>query len=355
MRVAAPALQIALLLFSISAFSIEHDLLVTLDKKQSIISGVLNPGSLSFNGQEIYNGKENFEGLLLNDTPVTITPVSGLKTFYTTTDQTNLELDWLLADGSKKSILKVQYPALTEFKTDTDRVFFKFNEQVASARLDSKEISMQDPIVQVENFKEWLSEIHTLELISDKKTSQIYNLDFRKMRSDLLTTRSLSFFISSGPFSANVKPTAFGLGLRQLNERNISYDVSIMVSRVTYDVGPAASASPVMQRAGQLRGRYGYNPFDTNAGSFSLKRLTFGVQSEIISYVRESLHVMPIDGVNSDKADIWYLQGGPFFRWEPLQYKEWGASLNFDLRIFRTYSDISSDGDNVTLGVSYYF
>jgi hypothetical protein len=249
----------------------------------------------------------------------------------------------------------VQYPALTEFKTDGSRLYFKFNENVSSARLDSAEIDVKNSAFEFDNFKEWLGETHSLELSSKSSTSQIYNLDFRKMKSEFLTSRSLSFLLGGGPFSANVKPTAFGIGLRQLNEDNMSYEVNVMVSRVAYEAGSGSSVNPVMQRAGQLRGRYGYNPFDTNPGSFSLKRFTLGVQSEIINYVRESLYPMPVDGIDSDRADIWYLQGGPFFRWEPLQYREWAVSFTVDLRIFRTYSNISSDGDSGTLGLLYYF
>ena len=355
MRLTALILQAMVLLVSLRALSVEHDLLGTLEKKQSVISGVLNPGSLSFNGQEIYNGKENYQGLLLNSIPVPIVAVSGLKTFYTSTDSANLELEWLDDDGNKKPILKVQYPALTEFKTDADRLYFKFNEQVSEARLDSKVVNLQEASLDIDNFKEWVNEAHTLELISKKNTSQIYNLDFRKQRSELLTSRSLSFSQGRGPYSANVHPTSYGLNARLLNEYNVSFDVGVYLSKVSYEMGYGSFANPVTQRTGQLMGRYGYNPFFTNAGGFSLKRVTVGVQSEIINYARESLYVTSFDGQNTDKAEFWWLQGGPFIRWEPLQYRDWGFFINMDFRIYRTYTDMSSDGDAFSFGISYYF
>ena len=348
-------LQVAILLIGLNAFSKEYDLSETLQKKQSIISGVLNPGSVSFNGQEIYNGKENFAALLINKAPVKITVVSGLETFYVSTDETSIEMEWQARDGKTRPVMSVQYPALTKFSTDGNRLHFKFNEQVSAAQLDSKPVNLQESSVEIGNFKIWLGEVHALELMSKNNVGQIYNLDFASIRSDLLTAKSLSLAVGDPVFSANIRPMAIGASLRSLNENNFSWECGIYLSRVDYDMGFSGPINKVTQSTGQLKGRYGYNPFYTNSGGFSFKRLTFGVQSEIINYRRKSDFASMIDGYNTDTVDLWYFQGGGFFRWEPMQYKEWGFFVNFDFRIFRTETNISSDSDTKTFGISYYY
>lgn len=358
-RAGMSLLLLSIFLFAGAAFSKDFDLSGVLQKKQSVISGVLNPGSVSFNGQEIYNGKDNFSALLINKVPVKITEVSGLKTFYMTTDESSLELEWQAADGSTRSILKVQYPALTEFKTDANQLYVKFNEHVSAASLDSKAIDIKSNTVEIDNFKTWVNETHTLELFSGKNTGQIYNLDFKNMKSEMLTNFSLSFSVGDAPFSANIKPTAFGLNFRLLNENNISTDIGVYLAEVKYEAGNTGSGNNIRQNTGQLKGRYGYNPFDADFGGFSYKRLTFGVQSEAVYYKRESEFINNFDGLNGDKVDIWFLQGGPFFRFEPYQFKtqpaDFGIFINFDFRIFRTYQDLSGDGDIKSLGLSYYY
>lgn len=347
--------QIIILLFVQNAFAKQYDLLNTLQKKQSIISGVLNPGSVSFNGQEIYNGKEKFSALLINNVPVLINSLSGLKTFYVSTYETSLVLEWQTINGKKLPILNVQYPALTEFKTDANSLYFKFNEHVSGARMDSKDIDLQNSLLQIDNFKNWISEEHTLELVSKQNIGQIYNLDFNSLKGELLSTKSISFSVGDGPFSANEKPTAFGLSLRFLNENNISLDCGIYLSKIDYSMGSGTFINGVSQSAGQLKGRYGYNPFEVNFGSFSFKRLTGGAQVEIINYRRKSDFASSIDGYNTDNVDLWYIQGGPFLRWEPLQYKEWGFFINIDFKTFRTATNFSSDGDVKFFGLAYYY
>lgn len=348
-------LHVFILLIGNVVISKEIDLSETIKKKQSIISGVLNPGSVSFNGQEIYNGKENFAALLINDVPAKITVISGLDTFYVSTDETSIELKWQTREGKTRPLLNVQYPALIDFSTNGNRLHFNFNEHVSSAQLDSKEVNLQDPIVQIDNLKTWLSDIHALELISKDNVGQIYNLDFASIKNDLLTTKSLSLSLSDSVFSANVKPTAIGASLRFLYENNQSWECGIFLSKVDYAMGSSGFINNVTQNAGQLKGRYGYNPFYVNSGGFSFKRLTFGAQSEIINYRRISDYASMIDGYNTDKVDIWYLQGGGFFRWEPVQQKDFGFFVNFDFRVFRTEANISSDGETKTLGISYYY
>lgn len=347
---------LVVLIFSAAcAHSKEHDLLESLQQKQSVISGVLNPGSVSFNGQEIFNGKENFAALLINKVPVKINSVSGLQTFYVSTDETSLELEWQTRDGKHVPILKVEYPALTQFSTDGNELRFKFNEHVNSVQLDSKQVDLQESSIKIENFKTWLGETHALELMSKNNIGQIYNLNFAAIKSDLLTAKSLSVSVGDSVFSANIKPTALGASLRFLHEDNFSWEAGIYLAKVDYNLGSGSSVNPVTQNTGQLKGRFGYNPFYANPGGFSFKRITLGVNLEVINYRRKSEFPTMLDGRNTDFVDIWFFQGGYSFRWEPLQYKEWGVFFNFDFRVFRTESDISGDGDTKSVGISYYY
>ena len=146
-----------------------------------------------------------------------------------------------------------------------------------------------------------------------------------------------------------------GASIRILNENNISYELGIYLSRVVYPMGSGGFVNNIVQSAVQLKARYGYNPFESNFGGFSLKRLTFGAQTEIINYQRQSDFASNIDGQNTDKVNLWYIQGGPFFRWEPWQNKKWGLFFNFDFRSFRTDANISSDGDVKTFGMAFYY
>lgn len=348
---------LAVLIFFSASFanSKEHDLLDTLQQKESVISGVLNPGSVSFNGQEIFYGKENYAALLINKVPVKINSVSGLQTFYVSTDETSLELEWETRDGKHVPILKVEYPALTDFSTDGNFLRFKFNEHVSSAQLDSKEVNLHESAVRIDNFKNWLGETHALELLSKKNVGQIYNLNFSSMRSDLLTAKSLSLSVGDSVFSANIKPTAVGASIRFLTEDNFSWEAGIYLAKVDYVMGFGSSVNNVTQNAGEFKGRYGYNPFYTNPSGLSFKRVTLGAQSEVINYRRKSDFASTIDGRNTDTVDIWFLQGGFFIRYEPLQYKEWGVFLNFDFKVFRTEENISGDGDTKLIGLSYYY
>ena len=347
---------LAVLIFS-AAFvhAKEHDLFDSLQQKQSVISGVLNPGSVSFNGQEIFNGKENYTALLINKVPVKMSSVSGLQTFYVSTDETSLELEWETREGKHVPILKVEYPAITDFSTDGNYLRFKFNEYVNSAQLDSKDVNLQESSVKIDNFKTWLGETHALELLSKNNVGKIYNLNFASIKSDLLTAKSLSVSVGDPVFSANVRPTAFGASLRFLNEDNFSWEAGIYLAKVDYAMGFGSSVNNVTQNTGQLKGRYGYNPFYANPSGFSFKRVTLGVQSEVINYRRKSDFPSMIDGRNVDTVDFWYAQGGYFFRLEPMQFKEWGLFLNFDFRVFSTEAEISGDRDAKTIGLSYYY
>ncbi len=334
---------------------LEYDLLKVIQKKQFVISGLLNPGSISFNGQEIFNGKENFEALLVNKKPVDIKIVAGLKTFYFLTEESSINLEWQQSDGQIRQVLAVEYPALLEFKTDASLLKFKFNSQVSEARLDSVKINLSEPTYEVENFKQWVQQVHTLELDSNKNTSQIYNLNLASIKKDLLTTKSISYYIGDAPFSANKKPTAFGLSKRVMDENNISIDYGIYYSTVSFDMGFGNLTNGITQSTSQFKARYGYNPYDVNFGGFSFRRLTFGVQAEIINYKRTSDFATNIEGINTTNVDFWYAQAGPFFRWEPYQYNRWGVFINFDLQILRTQQNLSSDGEAKYFGLSYYY
>ncbi len=359
----------------------EYDLLKTLDKKQSVISGVLNPGSLSFNGQEVYNGSESFAALLINKVPVQIKAVGGLKTFYFMTDETSLQLEWKTLSGqaisvinqkavgltefkrnsdkiyykSEEQIFRVQHPALTEFKTDGNNLYLKYNEHVAAARLDLKKLDLQDASYKIENFKEWLETSHTLELTAADNIGQIYNLDFRNLKNELLTTKSIAYSFGDSGFSSHEKPAAIGISWRHFKENQMSYETGLFVSNIYYEMPYGSLINKTKQSMWQLKSRIGYNPFYTNFGEWNYKRLTFGVVGEVINYNRESDYPTGLEGSMVDRFDIWYLQGGPFFRWEPLQYKKWGVFFNFDVRIFRTNESVSSDGDVKSIGFSYYY
>lgn len=346
---------LAVLFCGTISFAKEYDLLNSLQKKQSVISGVLNPGSVSFNGQEIYNKNENFAALLINQVPVKTRSVMGLETFHVSTDETSLVLEWLTHDGKTLPLLKVSYPAVTKFSTDTSKLYFKFNEFVSQARIDSTDIDLQSGIFPIDNFKKWIDDSHSFELLSQSNTGQIYNLDFKSLKTELLTQKSLTLSTGEGPFSANMKPTAFGVSLRILNENNVSYECAVFVSQVMYTVGTAPSTNRIMQAAGQLKGRAGYNPYDTNFGGFSFKRITLGLQAEVINYKRESEFVIWIDGQFTTVVDTLYFQAGTFIRWEPYQQKNWGVFFNFDSTQIGANSGLSSNWDTKTFGVAYYF
>lgn len=349
-------IHFAILLTATSAISKEKNLLETLNEKHSVISGVLNPGSVSFNGREIYNGKENFSALLINNVPVKINSVSGLQTFYQTTLETSLELEWQTLDGKVRPLLKIENPAVTAFKTDGDKLYLRFTDSVSAAKLDSKDIDLKEPQLRLDNFKNWMSETHSLELFSKNNNGQIYNLDFKNIRSDLLTSKSLSLATSDGPFSGNIKPQSVGMSIRILDEKSFSYDFGIFLSRVDYEMGSGNAVNRVTQSAGELKFHFGYNPFDANSGGLNIRRLTLGVQTDLINYRRKSDFSAPyLDGINSAEGDFWFLQGGAFFRWEPLQYKDVGFFITLEFRNFRTSTMVTNDEMVKTIGLTYYY
>lgn len=333
----------------------QHDLLPTLQKKQSVISGVLNPGSVSFNGQEIFNKNENYKALLINKKPVTTKSVMGLETFHVSSDESTLVLEWLTHDGKTLPLLKVSFPAVTEFNTDSGSLFFGFNEFVTGARLDSTEIDLQKGTLPIDNFKSWIDSVHTFELRGENNAGQIFNLDFQALKDEILTQKSLTFSTGDGPFSANEKPTAVGVSLRILKENNVSYECAIHVAQVKYVMGTPPSSNPVTQATGQLKGRAGYNPFDSNYGGFSFKRWTLGLQAEVINYKRESEFASMIDGQDTALVNTLYFQAGSFIRWEPYQQEDWGVFFNLDLTQMGTNLGLSHNWDIKTFGIAYYF
>ena len=131
---------VSLMLYSLTGLAKQTDLISSAKTKSAIISGILAPASLSFNGQEIEQSAESYQALLLNDAEVRITEVGGLKTFYVTADKRSIDLKWKKANAETKVILKVEYPTITEMKLIRNNIFFKFNTVTNEARLDTQNI-----------------------------------------------------------------------------------------------------------------------------------------------------------------------------------------------------------------------
>ena len=335
------------------------DILTMAKPKHGVISGVLSPASLSFNGKEIYQSSDSFEALLLNDQLVPTTDSAGFKTIYLEIEDTSIDLKWKKHNGEIVPLLKIEYPSVTQMNFVNNKIIFKFNTITSEARLDSENLKLSGKTAQftAEHISNWFSETHTLELFSEKKTSQIYNLNFNAYKNELLTIKSWSFYRGDAPFFSNENSDAYGFGFRTQYESRRSLEYIFSFSQSTYsnlNFFPG-SMNNITQNALLSQIKYGMNPFDTNLGDINYKRVTLGLQAEVIRYSRHATFATNIDGVNSDKAEIWYAQGGGFFRWEPMQYENYGLALGLEFRILRTQADVSRDGDRKFLGLTYNY
>jgi hypothetical protein len=347
----------ALLFFHQNLFAKTIDLSWAAERKKTVISGTLNPASLSVNGQEITQTPESYAGILINDNSATITEVSGLKTFYEVIEGDQISLKWLLPNSFSKDIIKVSYPSIKEMKFSDNNFILYLNELTRKVRYDGKDFAIANPVViPVDNTEIWLSEPHTLELTSDKNATLIYNLNFGAVKDQMLTQTSWNLYAGDPPFSGNKKPTMIGVGSRILNEKNFSRELFAGYAKTSYPTGGPGFSNDVTQSSFLLDGRWGYNPFKTNFGDFNVKRVTLGLNVSLINYQRESqFPTGGMDGYNELKVDTWYWQGGYFFRWEPLQYKDFGFLLQINFRVFRSQNSISGDDGGHFFGLAYYF
>lgn len=348
----------AILITTLSVHAKEADLLPSVQSKRAVISGVLNPASLSFNGEEIYQGNESFAGLLLNDKRVETKEVSGLQTFYLNIEDSSIDLKWEKSDHETKPILKIDYPSLTELKFNRNKLNLKFNSFTSVARLDSIELPLKDQKTdfKIENVNTWMDEIHTLELTSPKKTSQLYNLDFKSFKNELLSYTSWIFYSGESTIPANKTADSYGIGYRKQNENRRSLEYSIHYGEVSYDL-PDYSGSGFYNSAWQsgleFRFRYGWNPFYTNLGEFSFKRVTIGLQTNLVNYKRRSNTTTSFDSFYTEQVNVVYAMGGLNIRLEPLQYDRFSFIFNLDFNMFRTLNLNRGDMDKVLLGFAY--
>ncbi|MGZ6486522.1 MAG: hypothetical protein ACXWQQ_08295 [Pseudobdellovibrio sp.] len=347
-------MTLLILITGAAAFAKNYSLMGAIEKKQAIISGSLNPAALSFNGQEIYQGKESYLGILLNDKEIQTTDVGGLKTFYTTTDSDTVELKWKLGNNETKSIAKFEYPALADMAYKKNEIKFEFNAAVQEAKIDSDAI--QNGSYKVENLNKWLSESHTLELTSKEKNSQIYNLNFKNLRQEILTKKSWILKTSEAPFWANGHGTEPEAGIRSYDLNRISREFAMSGYSKSYAMGwSGPQVSNINQQAVTLKYRYGYNPFETNPDDFNYKRVTVGLVGEFTYYHRNSDTDTSVDGYFQKTVDHSFVRGGIFLRFEPYYYDNFGFFFNWDIRLYKSTSSIGSRDDNKGLGVSYNF
>ena len=351
-----------LMLYSFSGQTKQKDLISSAKTKSAIISGILAPASLSFNGQEIEQSAESYEALLLNDEEVKTTEVGGLKTFYVTVDKSSIDLKWKKANAQTKIILKIEYPTITEMKLIRNNIFFKFNTVTNNVSLDTQNAQVVDSAFTfpVENLRQWLEDVHTIELTSTQKLSQIYNLDFQELKADLLTNRTWTLYHGQAPFYANGNVDVVGLGYRTQFENLRSLEFVVSYGKTTYQqccffYNGDPSPNTVDQSALELKTRFGTNPFVTNYGDFNYKRLTFGLQGEAFNYQRKSTFQTNMDGYNSDHVNQWFFNGGLFFKWEPLQYDHFGLSINADFNLIKSSLQVNQESDLHYLGLSYTF
>ncbi len=326
--------------------------------KKVIISGVLSPASLSFNGQEIEQSTQSYEGLILNNKEVEIQETSGLKLFYVATAESTYDLKWKVSGDKTKDILRIDYPSVEEFFYKDNVIYLKFNSVTKSVLLDSENMEIKDSklIYPIKNIKQWIADVHTLELFSSQKTSQIYNFDVKAYKNILLTRQSWIFYRGDGPFYANNGSDSFGIGYRLQDENDRSREYILSYARAT-DKYPVfnGNENSMTQESLEFRYRYGINPFFTNKNEIDYKRLTLGGQADLVYYKYISTYPTGMGNMNptTDETLI-YLMGGFFVRWEPIQYKNFGLVLGFDINIFRTEAE-AADRENKFLGVSYDF
>lgn len=343
--------------FSNTVFSKSIDLSWAAQKKKTVVSGTLNPASLSVNGQEVTQGPESYNDILINGSPAKINEVSGLKTFYEVVEGDQINLKWQMQGADTKDILTVSYPSVKEMIFKDNKLVLRFNELTKKIRYDGQEFEIQDPtVIPITDTERWVTEPHTLELLADKNVSQIYNLDFKSIRTKMLTHSSWNLYTGDAPFQANDRPQMIGAGARVLDEKNFSREVMLAAAKTHYGLGPQPYTNEVTQQAILLEFRMGYNPFKTNLGTIDYKRLTLGLQVGVVNYQRESpFSTGGMDGYDDTKVDTWFNQGGFFFRWEPLQYKDFGFIIHMNQRVFISQSNIGSDSNAHYFGLSYYF
>lgn len=333
------------------------DLTEAAEKKKTIVSGVLNPPSISVNGIEIKQKSATYSALLINGQEVTTTDAGGLKTFYAVIEGDQALLQWKTAKNTLVPILEISYPAVLKMELKHTEFVMQFNEQTKKAKYDGEEIDVKDPKIKVPSTIEWIETPHTLELLSEQNVGRIYNLDFRKKKEDLLTQPSWTISLGDAQFQGNNRPSTLGVSSRILNQKNYSHELFAGVAHTEYEIGAGQPwADKIEQRTIELKYKWGYNPFQTNSGDVNYRRVTLGLHVSLINYHRNSNYMnMWMDGYNDTSVDTWYHQGGYFVRWEPLQYGNFGFSLSIDHRVYRSQNSIMSDSTIKSFGLSYYF
>lgn len=347
-----------LVFFVGKSWGAERNLLNLTKAKESVISGILNPASLSYNGNEIVQSRDWFSGLLLNGKSVPITEGSGFDSFYVVTSEATVDLRWVKPDGTQVFAYHIEDPGVTELVLDRNQLHFSFNQKTASALLDNEKLIIEASQADftVEALAKWLTEPHTLEVSdAEKKTSRIYNLDLRELRSELLTKRSISVAKMDAPFWAMQRPASFGVGMRTQfeNQQSTEYIVGLAGSEYDQSYFFNGPSNHIKQAALQLRYRYGYNPFDSNWGDINYKRVTVGGQASLVYYWRQAEFDTSIDGIFSKNVQQLNGSAGIFVRWEPLQWHEWGLAFGFDPRIIRSNYSNGGDGDDPYIALTY--
>lgn len=333
------------------------DLTDAAEKKKTIISGVLNPPSISVNGSELPQKSAEYSALLINNDEVKTTDVSGLKTFYEVVEGDQVSLQWRTNKNALVPVLDFSYPAVTKMELMHTEFVMQFNDKTKKAKYDGEDVNVKNPTIKVPSTLSWIETPHTLELLSEENIGRIYNLDFSKYKEDLLTMTSWSISRGDPPLQGYNRPSIIGVSSRVLNKKNYSHELFAGVAHTEYVVGAGTPwAGTIEQRIFELKYKFGYNPFQTNSGDINYRRVTLGLHASLINYHRTSNYMTVwLDGYNDTKADTWFNQGGYFVRWEPLQYKNFGLFISLDHRVFRSQNSIHSDSTLATFGVSYYF
>lgn len=333
------------------------DLTNAAEKKKTIISGVLNPPSISVNGSEIPQKNTNYSALLINNVEVNMTEAGGLKTFYEVIEGDQVLLQWKTKKNTLVPILSFSYPAVDKMELLHTQFALQFNDKTKKAKYDGEDIDVKSPSIKVPATLNWIETPHTLELFSEENISRIYNLDFSKYKEDLLTMTSWSFSWGDPPLQGNKRPSIWGVSSRVLNQKNYSHEIFAGVAKTNYKVGEGNPwEDEIMQQVAEFKYKFGYNPFQTNSGDINYRRVTVGLHASLINYKRTSNYAtLWMDGYNDTKVDTWFYQGGYFVRWEPIQYKNFGFFISLDHRVFRSQDTIQSDSTLKSLGVSYYF
>jgi len=349
--------SLIIILFSAFAESKYINLTDAAEKKKIVISGVLNPPSISVNGSEIPQKAAIYSALLINNQEIKMNSTGGLKTFYEVVEGDQVLLQWKTPKKALVKILEFSYPAVTKMELKHTDFVLKFNDQTKKAAYDGEPLDTNDPKIKIPSTITWLETPHTLELFSEQNIGRLYNLDFRKYKEDLLTMTSWTLSTGDAQFQGNNRPSAVGVSSRMLNEKNYSHEIFAGVAHTSYVVGANTPwASDVEQRTIELKYKYGFNPFHTNSGDFNYRRVTLGLHASLINYNRKSDYAAPwLDGYNETSVDTWFYQGGYFVRWEPLQIGNFGFSLSIDHRNFRSQNSINSDSTLKSFGLSYYF